>query len=163
MSMLIRQLSASDTSDWKSIRLEAVKLHPEAFGASIEEEYSRSDSEFAEGLKRNTIFASYDGQKITGCVGLFMLPQAKMQHRGTLFSYVRQEFRRSGLSSRLVSAILGHAGSRVLQVHCNVVTTNIPALRLYERNGFVIYGTEPRSLKVGHNFYDEHLMVRRFD
>jgi ribosomal protein S18 acetylase RimI-like enzyme len=162
--MLIRQLSENDASEWKSIRLEAVKLHPEAFCASFEEEYSRTESEFARGLKRNTIFASYDGRKITGCVGFLVLSQAKMQHRGTLFSmYVRREFRRSGLSGKLVSAVLDHARSRVLQVHCTVVTTNVPALRLYERNGFVIYGTEPRSLKVKETFYDEHLMIRRFD
>jgi hypothetical protein len=66
--MLIRQLSENDVSDWKSVRLEAVKLHPEAFGGSFEEEHLKSDSEFAEGLRKNTIFASYDGEKIAGCI-----------------------------------------------------------------------------------------------
>ncbi len=162
--MLIRQLSESDVSDWRTIRLEAVKLHPEAFGGSFEEEHLKPDSQFAEGLRKNTVFASYDGVKIAGCIGFFAFSPLKMQHRGTLFGmYVRQEFRRSGVSNRLVASVLDHARSRVVQVHCTVVTSNVPALKLYESNGFEIYGTEPRSLKVGHTFYDEHLMVRRFD
>jgi ribosomal protein S18 acetylase RimI-like enzyme len=162
--MLIRQLSETDVSDWRTIRLEAVKLHPESFGSSFEEENSKSDNEFAEGLRRNIVFASYDGVKIAGCVGFFVFSELKTQHRGTMFGmYVRQEFRRSGLSNRLVTAVLDHAPSRVVQVHCRVVTSNVPALKLYESNGFEIYGTEPRSLKVGPTFYDEHLMVKRFD
>jgi ribosomal protein S18 acetylase RimI-like enzyme len=110
------------------------------------------------------VFASYDGVKIAGCVGFFVFSELKTQHRGTMFGmYVRQEFRRSGLSNRLVAAVLDHAPSRVVQVHCRVLTSNVPALKLYESNGFEVYGTEPRSLKVGQTFYDEHLMVRRFD
>lgn len=162
--MLIRQLSETDVLDWKTIRLEAVKLHPESFGGSFEEDASKSDNEFAEGLRRNIVFASYEGGKIAACVGFFVFSHLKMQHRGTLFGmYVRQEFRRSGLSNRLVATVLDHARSRVLQVHCTVVTSNVPALKLYKSSGFEIYGTEPRSLKVGQTFYDEHLMVRRFD
>lgn len=46
-----------------------------------------------------------------------------------------------------------------MQLHLMVVTTNQMALKLYQKNGFRIYGTEPRSLKIGDIFYDEHMMV----
>ena len=77
--------------------------------------------------------------------------------------YVREQYRKTGTSNGLVAAVLDYARLKVLQVHCTVATTNTPAVRLYERSGFTIYGTEPRSLKVGQIFYDEYLMVRRFD
>jgi len=58
---------------------------------------------------------------------------------------------------------LNVAEGKALQVHCNVVTSNDRARRLYERHGFSVYGTEPRALKVGDRFYDEHLMICRLD
>jgi hypothetical protein len=62
--MLIRQLSENDVSDWKSILLEAVKLHPEAFGGSFEEEHLKSDGEFTEGLRKNTILLHMTERKL---------------------------------------------------------------------------------------------------
>lgn len=58
--------------------------------------------------------------------------------------------------------VLSYAKSRVIQLHATVVTTNQAALRLYEKNGFKVYGTEPRSLKVGNQFYDEHMLILVF-
>ncbi|WP_156342906.1 GNAT family N-acetyltransferase [Devosia sp. A16] len=40
---------------------------------------------------------------------------------------------------------------------------NDRARRLYERHGFVIYGEDPRGLKVDGVFYDDYLMVLRLD
>src|SRR5689334_2044491 len=140
--MLVRQLSEKDVLPWRTIRLEAVKLHPDSFGGSFEEENSKPDNEFADGLRRNVVFAAYDGDRIAGCVGFFVFSHLKMRHRGSLFGmYVRQEFRRSGVSNTLVTAVLDHARSRVMQVHCTVVTSNVPAVKLYKSNGFEIYGT----------------------
>jgi tRNA G18 (ribose-2'-O)-methylase SpoU len=42
-------------------------------------------------------------------------------------------------------AVLNVAKGKALQVHCNVVTSNDRARRLYERHGFSVYGTEPRA------------------
>jgi len=41
-----------------------------------------------------------------------------------------------------------------------VVTTNEPALRLYEPHGFEIYGLDPCALKHGDRYLDEHQMTR---
>lgn len=38
----------------------------------------------------------------------------------------------------------------------SVNAQNKAALRLYESLGFIAYGTEPRSTRVGELFYDEH-------
>ncbi len=160
--MMIRQVHPENVLIWKNIRLEAIKLHPEAFGGSFEEESQQSDADFASQLEKNVIFAAFENGEIGGCVGFFSFQPLKLRHRGTLFSmYVKQAQRGTGLSDQLVQTVLNYAHSRVRQVHYTVVTTNETAKRLYERHGFVVYGTEPRSLRIGPVFYDEHLMVNR--
>lgn len=41
-----------------------------------------------------------------------------------------------------------------------MVTTNEPALRLYEPHGFEIYGLDPCALKHGGRHLDEYQMTR---
>ena len=71
--------------------------------------------------------------------------------------------RGKGLGRAIIAYLLEAAATQVKQVHLSVVTTNAAAVRLYEQLGFRTYGTEPRSLRVGERYYDEHLMVMRFD
>lgn len=160
----IRLLTQSDWLSWKTIRLEALKNAPEAFGSSYDEEANQSDEEFKSFLNGSTIFGTFIGSELVGCAGFFSLEQMKMKHRGVLCSmYVQPEHRGHGIASRLVEKVIEHAKSRVIQLHVTCVTTNPTALQLYQKHGFIIYGTEPRSLKIGDGFYDEHLMVLRLD
>ena len=76
--------------------------------------------------------------------------------------YVVPAYRNQGIANLLVKTIIDHAKQHVLQLHATVVTSNQSAFNLYERNGFIIYGTEPRSLKIDNHFYDEHMMVLMF-
>jgi ribosomal protein S18 acetylase RimI-like enzyme len=76
--------------------------------------------------------------------------------------YVAPTHRNKGIANLLVKTVIDHAKKCVLQLHATVVTSNQSALNLYEKNGFVIYGTEPRSLKIDSHFFDEHMMVLTF-
>jgi ribosomal protein S18 acetylase RimI-like enzyme len=40
------------------------------------------------------------------------------------------------------------------RIRLSVTKTNDAAFRLYQRLGFVIYGTEPKSIKIDHQYYD---------
>ncbi len=51
----------------------------------------------------------------------------------------------------------------ILQIHLAVTSHNIAARKLYERHGFVRYGTEPRALLVNGQPYDEDHMVLILD
>ena len=161
---MIRLLQSADWKMWKQIRLEAVKLNPEAFGGSWEEESVKADSEFQTSVEKNSIFAKFDRNGIVGVAGFYIFAYQKMRHRGNLYSmYVKPEERGKGFSSELLLAVLDYAKDKVLQIHCSVVTTNVPALTLYKKHGFTVYGEEFRSLKIGEKFYDEFLMLKRFD
>jgi ribosomal protein S18 acetylase RimI-like enzyme len=45
------------------------------------------------------------------------------------------------------------------QIELEVGSNNTRAYKLYESLGFKTCGQQPRTLKVGNNFIDEHLMV----
>jgi ribosomal protein S18 acetylase RimI-like enzyme len=161
---MIERVLEADWQAWRDARLEAVRLHPEAFGGSFEEERERSEEDWRLGLRRVTSLAYREGGAISGIAVYAQSSPAKMRHRANLFSmYVRMHACGKGVGAALVQAVLEEARGKALQVHCTVVTSNDRARRLYERHGFTIYGTEPRALKVGDRFYDEHLMVRRLD
>lgn len=153
-------------TDWfgfQALRLSALQMHPEAFGSSYEEESTLSISDFKEGYKKCAIFGAVIADSLVGCAGFFIQSPIKMQHRGVLFSmYVEPSCRNKGIANSLVKAVIDHAKKSVLQLHTTVVTSNKSALNLYEKNGFIIYGTEPHSLKINNYFYDEYLMVLTF-
>lgn len=148
---------------FQALRLSALQTYPEAFGSSYEEESIMSIGAFKEGYKKCVIFGAFIADSLVGCAGFFTQSPIKMQHRGVLFSmYVEPSCRNKGIANLLVNAVIEYAKKCVLQLHTTVVTSNKSALNLYEKNGFIIYGTEPHSLKINNVFYDEHLMVLAF-
>lgn len=158
--MIIQLSKKEDWKQFKTIRLEALLAHPEAFGSSFEEESNLSDEEFEQHFKRNTIFGAIQNNQLVGCAGYFTHSSLKMNHRGLVFSmYIKNEYRGQGIGDTLLKSVIAHAKNRVVQLHLAVVTTNQMALKLYQKNGFRIYGTEPKSLKIADQFYDEYLMV----
>lgn len=158
--MNIRLLSADDWMAFKTLRLEALLAHPEAFGSSYEEESDRSEDEWKAEFKRSDVFGFFEGNNLVACAGFFVYSSLKMCHRGALFGmYIQPNQRKQGIADALVKTVIMHAKKHVIQLHLTVVTSNHAAVKLYEKNGFRIYGTEPRSLKVGDDFHDEHLMI----
>jgi GNAT superfamily N-acetyltransferase len=161
---MIERVQEADWQAWRDVRLEALRLHPEAFGGSFEEERERSGEDWRLGLRRVTALAYREGGAISGIAVYAQNTAAKMRHRANLFSmFVRPHARGKGVGAALVRAVLDEARGKALQVHCNVVTSNDRARRLYERHGFEVYATEPRALRLGDSFHDEHLMVCRLD
>jgi ribosomal protein S18 acetylase RimI-like enzyme len=122
-----------------------------------------SDNEFKKSLKKNKIFGAFISNQLVGCAGFFIHKLSKMRHCGVLFGmYVKSENRNFHIGDELVKTVLAYAKDYVIQVHLTVVKDNLSALKLYEKHGFKIYGTEPCSLKISDQSYDEHLMILTF-
>lgn len=156
----MRALNKKDWSAWKSLRLKALKNAPEAFASSFEEESQWPDERFKEVLAQNHIFGFFIDEQLAGIAGFYVMNQPKTKHRGVIWGvYVQPECRGMNMANRLLMFLIGHAKSYVTQLHLTCVTTNQAAIRLYEKLGFTIIGTEPRSLKIGEDFFDEHSMV----
>jgi ribosomal protein S18 acetylase RimI-like enzyme len=165
---MIRRLEPSDVDAFRAVRLDALRLHPEAFGSSYEDEAALDRAEFVErvataGLVR---FGAFDEHgSLVGLIGLQIRSGAKQRHKAFLFSmYVDAAHRGTGLAQQLVEAVIAaarEAGAIVLQL--SVAAGNAPAQRLYRRMGFTTYGIDRRSLKVGDRFHDEELMALDLD
>lgn len=161
VTFVIRPLRADEPALYREIRLEALRLHPEAFGSSFEDEAARPLAFFEQRLTGNKIFGGFRGLELLGTAGFMPESGAKRVHKGHLWGmYVRPEARGSGLARRLVEAVLEHAQYQVELIQLSVVLGNVAAHRLYLSLGFEPYGIEARSLKLEGRYLDEVHMVR---
>ena len=164
MTHTIRRLTEADAALYREIRLEALRLHPEAFGASFQNESAEGVPFFAGRLADNAVFGGFVADTLMGTAGFRAGAGAKQAHKGLFWGmYVRAVARGSGLSRALVEAVVHHARAHAVQVHLVVVSENAAARRLYTSMGFAEYGVEPRSLMVEGRYLDEVLMVQRLD
>lgn len=167
MNYLVAPLGAADAEDFRRVRLEALRLHPGAFGSVYDDEVLLDQSQFAERLATPgfTRYGGFAANELVGLAGLQMRQGIKEQHKARLFSmYVAASHRGSGLAERLIEAVIAGArdnGAVVLQL--SVASDNPRAKQLYRRMGFTVYGVERRSLKVAGVYHDEDLMARDLD
>lgn len=156
---------------WRELRLRALRDHPDAFGqpyamyaaVSLEDAHAQFQARHGEG---SVIFGAFSGNELLGTIGIFREHRPKAAHQMTIVAmYVIPEARGTSVSDALVTAAIAEARatSGVLQIHLAVTSHNIAARKLYERHGFVRYGTEPRALLVNGQPYDEDHLVLILD
>ena len=156
MSFTVRQLTATDVELLREIRLEGLRLNPEAFGSTFEDEESAPVEKYLGWLASSQLFGAFDGSHIVGIAGFSAFTGRKESHKGWLRAmYVRPSHRRTGASRFLVQAIIDAARPRVEILQLSVVSDNLSAIRLYESFGFVQYGLEKHSLKQNGRYFDE--------
>ncbi|WP_397324381.1 GNAT family N-acetyltransferase [Pantoea agglomerans] len=157
----VRRINESDLEDFKRVRLEALLLDPDAFGASYEDWIQKPAPFFAEKLRTNYVFGGFDlHNTLQGLIGLSFNTSPKLSHVATIWGmYVRAGMRGSGLSSGLMEAAL-EAASSVRTVKLSVVTTNHAAYALYRSYGFANWATDTAALYANGIFHDEYLMRR---
>jgi len=159
---MLRQLEISDFTEWKKLRLEAVKNHPESFGQSYQGVEKQNEKWFQNSLENGDTFAYFKDNQMVGLVGTFTMQPENMRHRAVLFGlYVKKEYTRKGIASALIKQIINHVKPTHKQLHLTVTTNNEAAISLYKKHGFVIYGTESSALLINNKYYDEFLMIKK--
>lgn len=108
------------------------------------------------------IAGGFLGETLTGIAAFTAYRGAKLAHKGTLWGmYVGAAARGTGLADAVMRDVLDHARESVEMVILTVTSGNERAHRFYRRWGFVAFGTEPHTMKLGENDYvDGILMVR---
>lgn len=165
--LAIRPLTPADATAYRALRLQALRDHPEAFGASHEDEAARSLEMMArrlDGGPTNCVFGAFVEDDLVGTAG-FVVPDrsAKSRHKGLLVGvHVAPAHRGRALGRALVTAVIDHARGHVVLLQAAVGVDNAPALRLYESLGFRHYGLEEKALRVSGVFVDEALIVLDF-
>jgi ribosomal protein S18 acetylase RimI-like enzyme len=157
----VRRLLPEDAALYREIRLEGLRLSPEAFGNTFEVENARPLELYAERLRGSETLGAFEGAEILGVAGLRVNQGPKESHKGTLVGmYVRPQARNRGVGRRLVEAVIDVARARGIEMlQLAVVSDNEPARKLYAGLGFVEYGIEKKSLKQGGRYTDEVLMA----
>jgi len=164
MRTIIRKIEVSEWQEWKKLRLAALQNSPESFGSTFEEESVCLDQKFEDDLKQNDVFGAFLEGQLVGCIGFWRWPSVKAKHEGTVWGmYVKPEFRRQKIAAALIEAVIAHAKTLVIQLQLSCVTSNVGAIKLYEKYGFKSYAIESRSMKMNETFYDEFRMIKKLD
>jgi L-amino acid N-acyltransferase YncA len=155
----IRQLSPADAESFRELRLEGLRLNPEAFGSTYDFEKVQPPDRYFGWLTNSSVFGAFQNSQLIGTASFTQLSGQKDSHKGLLRAmYVRPTHRRTGAGRQLVQAIIDHARPKVEQLQLAVVSTNQPAIRLYQTLGFRQYGLEKNALKHNGLYSDEILM-----
>ncbi len=164
----VRKLTVEDAEQYREIRLQSLRDHPEAFAASFDEERKATVADMREKLKKrnrpnNFIAGAFAGDDLVGVVGFYQYTQKKMRHKGYIWGmYVGRDYQGRGVGTKLLNYVKKQARelSGLEQVILTVASRNTRAKRLYEKVGFETYGLEKKALKVNQRYYDEeHMMM----
>ena len=162
----IRPLTRDDLAAHRALRLEGLRLAPEAFGAAYEDEIQRSEEDFARRIPDtppSAIFGAFQGETLVAMTGFLVHAGRKQRHEGMVWGvYVQPAARGQGVAKRLMQAVIAHArrveGLEILQLGVGVY--NAPARALYGAMGFEVYGVERHALKLASGRYmDEELRM----
>ena len=102
---MIRAFTSAEAAAFREIRLEALRLHPDSFGADFEEESPRDAAAFAAGMPKDppdAVFGAWlPGEAAPqGMAGLYAERRRKLAHKGHVWGvYVRKPARGHGLAT----------------------------------------------------------------
>lgn len=164
----LRTLSGLDIPAFRALRLEALRLHPETFVPSHEEEQSRDLETIARRFRNDWIhdgsfiLGAYLGDWLVGAIGVRRSPRRKHRHKATIWLlYMQTAVRGEGIGRLLLEeAITRCRGEPELEVlQLTTGSESDAANRLYASVGFEVYGVERHAMKVDDHYIDVTLMA----
>ncbi|HEX2546130.1 MAG TPA: GNAT family N-acetyltransferase [Ramlibacter sp.] len=158
--MQVRRLGPADAHLYRSLRLRALREHPDAFTSSFEQDSRQPVEAAAARLAGHAFWGAYEASELYGFVGLERESRAKNHHKATVLAmYVAPEVAGHGVGRALLQALLAHARSEgIRSLVLTVTADNAPAVRLYEAAGFRSFGIEPDAIRVdGRSFAKNHM------
>ncbi|NMO17757.1 GNAT family N-acetyltransferase [Pyxidicoccus fallax] len=162
-SLTLRRLRPDEAEVFWGLRLRGLREHPEAFGASLEEDEVRPMEVVRArlGAASQVVLGAFDGERLVGVAGLRREDGRKVAHKAVVWGmYVLPEYRSRGVGRRLLVGIIeeGRRMAGVERLLLTVVAGNASAQALYRSLGFQTYGVEPAALKIGEAHIDKELM-----
>lgn len=108
-------------------------------------------------------YYAIDGDKVVGWCDIVPKSYEGFTHVGVLGMGLLREYRNQDIGSKLLEKAVEHSAKKngIEKVELEVFESNINAIRLYEKHGFVCEGKRIRSRKLD-GVYDNLLMMARF-
>lgn len=158
--MIVRMLGPADATLYRSLRLRALREHPDAFTSSYAEDREQPVEAAAQRLAAHAFWGAYRHGELYGFVGLEREPRAKNRHKATVMGmYVAPEASGQGVARSLLAALVAHARANGVESLVLTVTEgNERARRLYEAAGFRSFGVEPDAIRVAGQRYAKNHM-----
>jgi len=149
----LRALVAADVPRYRAMMLHAYASVPDAFTTTAEERAGAPDSwwlkRIADPAGMSLALGAFDGDELAGTVTIEFASKPKTRHKALLIGmFVNEACRGQGAGERLVQAALALAAARpgVRMITLTVTEGNAPALQLYQRCGFEVFGIEPMAI-----------------
>lgn len=155
----VRPLGEEDVEALWRLRGRALRDRPDAFLTSPADhppldEYRARFLERAEG--GSVVLGAFAETGLVGMAGLAPQRSPKLAHKGTVWGvFVEPGARGRGLGEALVRGVIAAARAAGLARLVLAVSAENPARRVYERCGFVAWGTEPCALELDGRCVDE--------
>ena len=163
-TIAIREAKPTDADLFRQLRLEALQDSPVAFSADYQRNLSQPAKYWEDMLTmhsdESTIFLAVHGDNLVGTTGIARGGSPKTRHAAVIWGvYVSPEWRGLHIAEELIRSCFAWAKTRkIVMAKLGVAAMNTSAVRCYQRCGFEIYGTEPRSLFYDGKYYDFYLM-----
>lgn len=163
----VRQLCSADRPDFRELRQLALRVNPDDFLMTAEEEEAvprlTIEAALEDSQPRNCFLGAFvrDSGQLVAIAGLLTSALRKTRHVGHITSlFVHPEHRHRGLARVLMQRLLSQAAAEGLRsIRLEVVAGNRNAISLYETLGFVPYGREPGAYRLGDREWDLALMT----
>lgn len=166
--LTFRLLTTTDILAFRALRLDALRLHPESFVPTYDEEQRIDPAMIAPRFRNDWIsggsfiIGAYVFGWLVGAVGVRRWPRRKQQHKATIWLlFTRTDVRGQGIGRELLELAIEQCQQDpdLEQLHLSVGCESHAARQLYTSLGFRSYGIEPHALKLGHQYIDVELMV----
>lgn len=167
-SLSLRMLTSADDLAFRTLRLEALRLHPESFVPSYDEERSVDPETIAARSRHdwinggNFIIGAYAFGWPAGAVGVRRWTRRKQRHKATLWLFfTHPAVRGQGVGRKLLEQAIEQCrhDSELELLHLSVGSGSGAARQLYASLGFQPYGIEPKAMKLEDRYIDVELMA----
>ena len=154
-----KNIEIENLNQYKEIRFECLKNNADNFGTLYEEEINSESLKFDKIISKNNgtdfLLGAFENENLIGICGYIQEKRLKTKHIGEISQmYVKPEFNKKGIATELIKLTLqkSFTNNSVEQIILGVVNSNINAISLYAKIGFIQYGIIENYYKQNGNY-----------
>ncbi|MPN18821.1 hypothetical protein SDC9_166186 [bioreactor metagenome] len=109
----------------------------------------------------NLILVAEEDENIIGFLSALRSSQKRIHHSAYIIIGIREAYRNLGIGKELFSNLnIWAKENNITRLELTVISTNEPARKLYEKNGFEIEGIRKNSMIIDGAYVDELYMAK---